>query len=50
MSLVDEALEDVETLFLDTAPIIYFVEGKEPFVNIARPIFQKLSKNYSFFS
>lgn len=42
MISVEQALVGVTTLFLDTAPIIYFVEGKQSFAEVARPIFRKL--------
>jgi predicted nucleic acid-binding protein len=42
---IDEALEGVSRLFLDTAPVIYFVERNPQFVAIVDPIFDRLDTN-----
>jgi predicted nucleic acid-binding protein len=39
---IDEALVGVSRLFLDTAPVIYFVERNPEFVSQVDPIFEKL--------
>lgn len=39
---INEALVGVSRLFLDTAPVIYFVERNPEFVNRVDPIFEKL--------
>lgn len=39
---ISEALDGVSRLFLDTAPVIYFVERNPQFVNLVDPIFERL--------
>lgn len=39
---ISEALNGVSSLFLDTAPVIYFVERNPRFVNLVDPIFERL--------
>ena len=39
---IDEALAGVSRLFLDTAPVIYFVERNLKFVDRVDPIFERL--------
>ncbi len=39
---IDEALAGVTRLFVDTAPVIYFVERHPSFVDRVDPIFEKL--------
>lgn len=39
---ISEALDRVSSLFLDTAPVIYFVERNPRFVNLVDPIFERL--------
>jgi predicted nucleic acid-binding protein len=41
---VAEALAGVSRLFLDTAPVIYHVEGNATYRSRTRPIFQRLSR------
>jgi predicted nucleic acid-binding protein len=40
---VEKALEGVNRLFLDTAPVIYYFEKHEKFFPLIHPIFQRLS-------
>jgi hypothetical protein len=42
MMRIDEALAGVSQLFLDTAPVIYFVERNPEFVDRVDPIFERL--------
>ena len=39
---VDRALEGINRLFLDTAPVIYFVEQNPEFITRVEPIFARL--------
>lgn len=39
---INDALVGVSRLFLDTAPVIYFIERNPHFVNLVEPIFEKL--------
>ncbi|MEC4812719.1 MAG: PIN domain-containing protein [Scytonema sp. PMC 1069.18] len=39
---ITDALEGVSRLFLDTAPVIYFVERNPQFVDLVDPIFDRL--------
>jgi len=39
---IEEALTGVSRLFLDTAPVIYFVERNPQFVEQVDPIFNRL--------
>ncbi|MFN6519204.1 MAG: type II toxin-antitoxin system VapC family toxin [Nostoc sp. CreGUA01] len=39
---ISDALSGVSRLFLDTAPVIYFVERNPQFVNLVDPIFDRL--------
>ncbi|MCU0571014.1 MAG: PIN domain-containing protein [Oculatellaceae cyanobacterium Prado106] len=39
---MDEALQGVSRVFLDTAPVIYYVEARAEFVPVVRPIFHML--------
>ncbi len=39
---INDALVGVSRLFLDTAPVIYFVERNPHFVNLIDPIFELL--------
>jgi predicted nucleic acid-binding protein len=41
---VDDALRDVSRLFLDTAPVIYYVEGVPRYMDVARKVFGKISR------
>ncbi len=38
-----DALVNVSRLFLDTAPVIYFVERNPQFVDLVDPVFERLS-------
>lgn len=40
---ISDALANVSRLFLDTAPVIYFVEHNPQFVDLVDPIFERLS-------
>ncbi len=40
---ISDALTGVSHLFLDTAPVIYFVERNPQFVDLVDPIFERLS-------
>ncbi|MEH2053936.1 type II toxin-antitoxin system VapC family toxin [Nostoc sp.] len=40
---INNALANVSRLFLDTAPVIYFVERNPQFVDLVDPIFERLS-------
>jgi predicted nucleic acid-binding protein len=40
---IEQALEGVKTLFLDTAPIIYYIQGNVEYFSLVEPIFEKLS-------
>jgi predicted nucleic acid-binding protein len=42
MMRIDEALSGVSRLFLDTAPVIYFVERNPSFIDRVDPIFDRL--------
>ncbi|GAB4292739.1 MAG: hypothetical protein Fur0025_28590 [Oscillatoriaceae cyanobacterium] len=42
MMKIDDALSGVSLLFLDTAPVIYFVERNPSFVDRVDPIFDRL--------
>lgn len=42
---IDRALAGVTQLFLDTAPVIYFVERNPQFVAVVDPIFERLDAN-----
>ncbi len=39
---ISDALTGVSRLFLDTAPVIYFVERNPQFVDLVDPIFDRL--------
>ncbi|MEH1906793.1 MAG: hypothetical protein V7L05_01175 [Nostoc sp.] len=39
---ISDALANVSRLFLDTAPVIYFVERNPQFVDLVDPIFDRL--------
>ena len=39
---ITERLRGVTRLFLDTAPLIYFVEKNPSFLNIVRPVFNRI--------
>jgi predicted nucleic acid-binding protein len=39
---ISDALEGVSRLFLDTAPVIYFVERNPQFLDFVDPIFERL--------
>jgi predicted nucleic acid-binding protein len=39
---INDALTGVSRLFLDTAPVIYFVERNPHFVDLVDPIFERL--------
>jgi len=39
---ISDALEGISRLFLDTAPVIYFVERNPQFVDFVDPIFERL--------
>lgn len=41
---VDEALRGVSRLFLDTSPVIYYVEGGQYF-EIVKPVFERIGRN-----
>jgi predicted nucleic acid-binding protein len=40
-----ESLKTVHLIFLDTAPVIYFVEKNPSFVPIVQPVFDRLDDN-----
>jgi hypothetical protein len=40
---ISDALANVSRLFLDTAPVIYFVERNPQFVDLVDQIFERLS-------
>ena len=42
---ISDGLAGVSRLFLDTAPIIYFVERNPHFVNLVDPIFERLDND-----
>jgi predicted nucleic acid-binding protein len=42
---IADALKDVYSLFLDTAPIIYFVEGNLRFIDSATAIFETIDNS-----
>jgi predicted nucleic acid-binding protein len=42
MMRVEEALTGVKRLFLDTAPVVYFVEQNPEFIDRVEPIFARL--------
>jgi predicted nucleic acid-binding protein len=42
MMKVEEALRGVKRLFLDTAPVVYFVEQNPEFITRVEPIFARL--------
>lgn len=42
MKSLANVLSQIDTLFLDSAPVIYFVEEKEPFFSRVRPIFDQI--------
>jgi hypothetical protein len=42
MMKVEEALRGVKRLFLDTAPVVYFVEQNPEFITRVEPIFTRL--------
>ena len=39
---VEESLEGVNNLFLDTAPVIYAVEGNPKYLQIVRRVFEAI--------
>lgn len=39
---ISDALRDVTHLFLDTAPVIYFVEKHPTYLDLVAPIFQRI--------
>ena len=39
-------LQGVNTLFLDTAPLIYYVEKHPQYLKILKPIFQRIDKGF----
>lgn len=40
---IDEALKAVVTLYVDTAPVIYFIEANPQYDSLVREIFQRLA-------
>ena len=42
---ISDGLTGVSRLFIDTAPVIYFVERNPHFVNLVDPIFQRLDRD-----
>ncbi len=42
---IEQALEDVQLLYVDSAPLIYFIESYEPFSGKIRRIFQAVDQN-----
>lgn len=42
---IDEALRNVTRLFLDTAPIIYFVERNPRYLHLVDEIFQRIDRS-----
>jgi hypothetical protein len=42
MMKIEEALRGVKRLFLDTAPVVYFVEQNPEFIVRVEPIFARL--------
>ncbi len=42
MKYLTNLIENAATIFLDTAPVIYLVEQKEPFWQLAKPIFDRI--------
>ena len=42
---IDEALNGVRRLFLDTAPVVYFVEQNPEFIDRVEPIFARLDRD-----
>ncbi|NJL81040.1 MAG: type II toxin-antitoxin system VapC family toxin [Nostocaceae cyanobacterium CSU_2_110] len=42
---ISDGLAGVSRLFLDTAPVIYFVERNPNFVNLVDPIFERLEND-----
>jgi predicted nucleic acid-binding protein len=42
MMKIEEALRGVKRLFLDTAPVVYFVEQNPEFIDRVEPIFTRL--------
>jgi predicted nucleic acid-binding protein len=41
---VDQAVNGIKRLFLDTAPVIYYVERHPKYAPLVQPIFQRLSQ------
>ncbi len=42
---ISDALNGVSRLFLDTAPVIYFVERNPQFVDLIDPMFERLDND-----
>lgn len=42
---IEEALKGVQRLFLDTAPLVYFVEQNPEFIDRVEPIFERLDRD-----
>ena len=40
---IEQAIAGVKLIFLDTAPVIYFIERHPTFFPLVRPIFESLS-------
>ncbi|MEC4893676.1 MAG: hypothetical protein SAL07_24235 [Oscillatoria sp. PMC 1051.18] len=40
---IGEALRGVKTIFLDTAPVIYFIEENPDFIDVVQSVINKLN-------
>ncbi|NEP53541.1 MAG: hypothetical protein F6K65_33980 [Moorea sp. SIO3C2] len=40
--ILDEALEGVKTIFIDTSPVIYYLENHAVFVDVVQGVINKL--------
>lgn len=45
---VDDVLQDVTHLFLDTAPVIYYVEGHPQYADLTKAVFDRIDKGDFF--
>jgi hypothetical protein len=42
---IESALQGISKLYLDTAPVVYYVEGVAPFFPIVDRVFQQIESN-----
>ncbi len=43
--ILSEALKEIKTIFLDTAPVIYFIEAHDQFGPLVRQVVELMKEN-----